>query len=61
MAKGTRRKHAASFKAKVALSALAGDKTLTELAQQFEEKWLSSFGQFFLFLSGVSAVFRLPV
>jgi len=36
MAKGTRRKHAASFKAKVALSALAGDKTLTELAQQFE-------------------------
>ncbi len=36
MAKGTRRKHAASFKAKVALSALAGDKTLSELAQQFE-------------------------
>lgn len=36
MAKGTRRKHAASFKAKVALSALTGDKTLTELAQQFE-------------------------
>jgi hypothetical protein len=32
MAKGTRRKHAASFKAKVALSALSGDKTLTELA-----------------------------
>ena len=36
MAKGTRRKHAAGFKAKVALAALAGDKTLTELAQQFE-------------------------
>ena len=26
-----------------------------------KQKWLSSFGQFFLFLSGVSAVFRLPV
>ena len=36
MAKGTRRKHAASFRAKVGLSALAGDKTLSELAQQFE-------------------------
>ena len=36
MAKGTRRKHAASFKAKVALSALAVDKTLTERTQHFE-------------------------
>lgn len=36
MAKGTRRKHAASFKAKVALAALAGEKTLVELAQQFD-------------------------
>jgi len=35
MAKGTRRKHAASFKAKVASLALAADKTLAELAQQF--------------------------
>ncbi|GEM_PF-1377400 len=36
MAKGTRRKHSGNFKAKVALAAIAGDKTLAELAQQFE-------------------------
>jgi len=36
MAKGTRRKHSAAFKAKVALAAMAGDRTLAELAQQFE-------------------------
>ena len=36
MAKETRRKHSAAFKAKAALAAIAGDKTLAELAQQFE-------------------------
>jgi hypothetical protein len=30
MVKGTRRKHSANFKGKVALTTLAGDKTLTE-------------------------------
>ena len=36
MAKRTRRTHSAIFKAKVALAALAGDRTLAELAQQYE-------------------------
>ncbi len=36
MAKRTRRTHSPAFKAKVALAALAGDKTLADLAQQFE-------------------------
>jgi transposase len=36
MTKRSRRNHAASFKAKVALAALRGDKTLIEIAQQYE-------------------------
>ena len=34
--KRKRRNHSAAFKAKVALAALKGDKTLVELAEQFE-------------------------
>jgi transposase-like protein len=34
--KRTRRNHSAAFKAKVALAALKGDKSLAELAQQFD-------------------------
>ena len=34
--KRTRRNHSAVFKAKVALAALKGDKTLVELVEQFE-------------------------
>jgi transposase len=36
MTKRTRRNHTPVFKAKVALAAVKGDKTLTELAQQFD-------------------------
>ena len=36
MARRPRRNHGAPFKAKVALAALKGDKTLAELAQHFE-------------------------
>jgi|SRR5271168_651589 len=36
MTKRTRRNHTAAFKAKVALAALKGEKTLAELSQQFD-------------------------
>ena len=36
MSKRPRRNHSPAFKAKVALAALKGDKTLAELAQQFD-------------------------
>ena len=36
MSKRTRRNHALAFKVQVALAALKGEKTLAELAQQFD-------------------------
>ena len=36
MTRRTRRNHCPAFKAKVALAALKGDKTLAELAQQYD-------------------------
>ncbi len=39
MTKRTRRNHTPAFKAKVALAAIKGEKTLAELAQQFEPQF----------------------
>ena len=36
MAKRPRRNHSPAFKAKVALAAIKGDKTLVELSEQFD-------------------------
>ena len=36
MSRRPRRNHSATFKAKVALAAIQGEKTLSELAQQFD-------------------------
>jgi transposase-like protein len=36
MSRRPRRNHTAAFKSKVALAAIKGDKTLTELAQHFD-------------------------
>ncbi|MFN8822324.1 MAG: transposase, partial [Betaproteobacteria bacterium] len=36
MSRKTRRTHSATFKAKVALAGVRGDKTLAELAKQFD-------------------------
>jgi transposase-like protein len=36
VAKRPRRNHGAEFKARVALAAIRGDKTLSELAEQFD-------------------------
>ena len=36
MSRRTRRNHTPAFKAKVALAAMKGEKTLAELAQQFD-------------------------
>jgi transposase len=36
MARRQRRKHSSTFKAKVAIAALKGDKTIVEISEQFE-------------------------
>lgn len=57
MAKRPRRNHSPAFKAKVALAALKGDKTMSELATQFDvhpnqiKQWKDQL------LDGVSGVF----
>ncbi len=57
MARRPRRNHSAAFKAKVALAALKGDKTMSELSSQFDvhpnqiKQWKDQL------LAGVSDVF----
>ena len=57
MSKRPRRNHSPAFKAKVALAALKGDRTMSELAQQFDihpnqiRQWRDQL------LDGVSGVF----
>ena len=59
MTKRPRRNHSADFKAKVALAAIRGEKTLIELSQQFDvhsnqiKQWKD------LLLEGASGVFGL--
>ena len=61
MTKRTRRNHSPAFKAKVALAAVKGEKTLAELAQQFDvhpnqiTNWRSQL------LEGAAGVFGLDV
>lgn len=56
----TRRNHSTSFKAKVALAAIRGDKTLVELAEQFDvhPNQISDWKQ--QVLDGASTVFEGP-
>jgi transposase-like protein len=69
MTKRTRRNHSPAFKAKVALAALKGEKTLTELAQQFDvhpnriKKWKDQLleGAAGVFGAGLAATATPPV
>jgi transposase len=60
MSRRPRRNHSPAFKAKVALAAVKGDKTLAELAQQFDvhpnqiTQWKTQLPE------GVTAVLALP-
>ena len=56
MTKRTRRTHNATLKAKVALAALKGEKTLAELAQQYEVHTSQIVAQKTQFLAGAEGV-----
>ena len=57
MTKRTRRAHSATLKAKVALDALKGEKTLAELAQQYEVRASQITAWKAQLLAGVEGVF----
>jgi len=61
MTRRPRRNHTPAFKAKVALAAVKGEKTLAELAQQFDIlRWLRLSEQIFWLISGAPAGFKPP-
>ena len=60
MSKRPRRNHSPAFKAKVALAAIKGEKTLAELAQQFDVHANQITAWKALLLEGAAAVFGSP-
>jgi hypothetical protein len=61
MSRRPRRNHTATFKAKVALAAIKGEKTLSELAEQFEVAPVVRTVFAFSLVEVLAFAFRLPL